>query len=173
MTGASFHRTQYIQNGYTVFAGAMTDSFINGVLSILSEAHVGELVAGDESSHSWRELPLTEEDIPDHKSLWTYTEEVLGAFPVKTSHWLNVYNAGEFIAGHVDAGGQAQLMVPLEMPLVGSGGEIWIGNKRQLIPLSVGDVLLFAAHKVPHGTTKVTEGRRVSLNIRLWLSDQC
>ncbi|MDA8586771.1 2OG-Fe(II) oxygenase [Rhodobacteraceae bacterium] len=171
MTGMPFHQAQYVKNGYTVFASAVSNEFISNVLSRFELADAGELVAGDESSHSWREFALSEEDIPAHAALLTYADAVLGAPPVRASHWLNVYNIDEFIAGHVDAGGEAQLMVPLEMPPAGSGGDIWIGSQRQLIPLSVGDALLFAAHRQSHGTTAVNEGRRISLNIRLWLSD--
>ncbi len=172
MTDPNFYRRQYQCFGYTVFTNLIADGLVKAMIERLQSAKTADLVAGDESAHSWRELPLEVTDFPDPMPWQTQVLEVLGDAPTKAVHWLNIYRENEYIGAHVDAGGEAQLMIPIEMPPAGSGGEIWIGSRGHIVPLSVGDVLLFAAHRKRHGTTKVAQGTRVSLNVRMWLADQ-
>lgn len=43
--------------------------------------------------------------------------------------------------------GDAQLMIPIEMPLQEEEGDLWVKNRKRILPVTVGDVLLFAAHR--------------------------
>lgn len=172
MNDRAFHQIQYERFGYTVFANAVSDGLVREMATRFRVARNSDLIAGDESNHSWRELSLAAEDVPDEPILGQQVASVLHTEPIRAVHWLNVYEVNEYIGAHVDTGGDAQLMIPIEMPPAGAGGEIWIGARDRLVPLSVGDALLFAAHRIRHGTTTILQGRRISLNVRMWLSDQ-
>jgi len=169
MSEESFHKVQYQQLGYTIFTNAVSKHLIGAMRSKVFAARDCELIGGDESTHSWREFPLAASDLPSEPVLKEYLASVLPLASIRIVHWLNIYRVDEYIEAHVDAGGEAQLMIPIEIPPSGGGGEIWIGANERLLPLGVGDALLFAAHRVQHGTTKVLDGQRVSLNARMWM----
>lgn len=169
MSKDSFHKAQYQRLGYTVFTNAASEPFVGAMRNKVLAARDCELIGGDESTHSWHELPLAASDLPSEPALKEYLESVLPLTPVRTVNWLNIYRVNEYIETHVDAGGEAQLMIPIENPPSSGGGEIWIGARERLLPLGVGDALLFAANRIQHGTTKVLDGQRVSLNIRMWM----
>ncbi len=170
MNRGEFHRRQYELQGFTVFVGVISKRLIDHMNSIVQSASENDLVDGEESCHSWHEIPLGTSDALSASTLGSYLATVLPTAPVRNVQWLNVYGVDEYIGHHVDAGGEAQLMIPIEMPPAGSGGEIWIGAREMLLPIGVGDALLFAAHRLRHGTTAVGTRRRVSLNVRMWLS---
>lgn len=170
MNRGEFHRRQYERQGYTVFVGAVSERLIDRMNAIVQDTSDSDLVDGEESCHSWREIPLRTSDALSDSTLGSYLANVLPTAPARNVQWLNVYGIDEYIGVHMDAGGEVQLMIPIEMPPAGSGGEIWIGATEMLLPIGVGDALLFAAHRLRHGTTPVVTRRRVSLNVRMWLS---
>lgn len=168
----AFHRKQYELQGFTILVNSLRPDFLTRMTAIVTRTREDEFVEGDESSHSWKEIAI---DPP--LSLLDITAEVdlaalLGREPDCMTHWLNVYESGEYIGAHVDAGGDAQLMIPVEMPPPGEGGDLWVENKGRILPIAVGDMLLFAAHRLRHGTTIVTFGRRISFNGRIWLRQE-
>jgi hypothetical protein len=170
MTDKTFHKTQFQQLGYTVFTNAVSPALVNAMRSKVQAAQSDDLVKGDESTHSWREIAINASELPNQLILDQNVESTISSSPHRSVHWLNIYNVDEYIGGHVDAGGEVQLMLPIELPDAGLGGEIWVGSPRKILPVSIGDALLFAAHQIPHGTTKILAGRRISLNVRMWLS---
>ncbi len=165
----AFHYTQYELQGFTIFLNAARPTFLSQMAAIVARAREEDLIEGDESAHSWKEIaidpPLSLPDMIAGLNL----SALLGGEPGRMSHWLNVYEPGEFIGSHVDAGGDVQIMIPIEMPPPGEGGGLWVETKERILPVAVGDVLLFAAHRLRHGTTAVQSGRRVSFNGRIWL----
>lgn len=166
----SFHRAQYEQQGFTIFLNAARPDFLGQMAAIVALAHEEDLIEGDRSAHSWKEItidpPLALPNILSELDLPT----LLGGEPRRMAQWLNVYESGEFIGTHVDAGGEVQLMIPIEMPPPGEGGDLWVKTKERILPVAVGDVLLFAAHRLRHGTTAVQAGHRISFNGRVWLT---
>lgn len=166
----NFHRAQYKQQGFTIFLNAARPAFLERMSNIVAQTHERNLIEGDESSHSWKEIAID----PPLALLEIFADfnlaGVIDGEPLRMTQWLNIYRQGEFIGTHVDAGGEAQLMIPIEMPPSGEGGDLWVENKRRILPVTPGDVLLFAAHRLRHGTTTVKSGRRISFNGRMWLS---
>jgi hypothetical protein len=165
----TFHRTQYALQGFTIFLNAARPAFLRQMAAIVALAREEDLIKGDESPHAWKEVaidpPLA---LPDMIAELSFAD-LLGSEPDRMAHWLNVYEPGEFIDAHADAGGDVQLMIPVEMPPPGEGGALWLGTMQRILPVAVGDVLLFAAHRLLHGTTAVQAGRRISFNGRIWL----
>lgn len=165
----AFHRKQYELQGFTILLNAVRPTFVSQMVSVIASTRDKDLIEGDESAHSWKEIvidpPISLYDMIAGPSLAT----LLGNEPTRMSHWLNIYEPGEFIGAHVDAGGDAQLMIPVEMPPSGEGGDLWIECRDHVLPVAVGDVLVFAAHRLRHGTTTIRSGRRISFNGRLWL----
>jgi hypothetical protein len=125
---------------------------------------------GDGSEHSWDEYYLTgaeldrlRGDLPLLPRLADLATHMVG--------WINRFGEGSWIGSHRDAGGDVQCIIPLELPAPHNGGTIWIGCPDLAIPMDVGDLLLFNASSLPHGTsTIVTEGgRRITINLRFWI----
>lgn len=171
MTSAAaiaFHQKQYELQGFTILLNAVRPTFVSQMVALVTSTRDENLIEGDESAHSWKEIvidqPISLYDMIAGPSLAT----LLGNEPARMSHWLHVYEPGEFIVAHVDAGGDAQLMIPVEMPPSGEGGDLWVDSRNRVLPMAVGDVLLFAAHRLRHGTTAVKSGHRISFNARLW-----
>jgi hypothetical protein len=168
-TALEFHRTQLRQQGFTIFLNAARAEFLAEMAANVSRTREEDLVEGDESTHSWKEVPI---DPPHELSDFVAGLDpslVVERRPAKMTQWINVYDLGEFIGAHVDAGGDVQMMIPIELPLPGEGGDLWVRSKQCVLPVGAGDVLLFAAHRLRHGTTPVRSGRRISLNARIWL----
>jgi hypothetical protein len=97
-------------------------------------------------------------------------EGILARKISRSFQWVNVMKAGQFIARHRDAAGDAQIVVPLYVPPRAAGGQLWLNRKENLVPAGKGDLVLFKARRIFHGTTKVKglANSRVTLNIRLW-----
>lgn len=164
----AFHRKQYELQGFTILLNAVRPAFLSQMAAIVASARDEDLIEGDESAHSWKEIVIDPPiSLPD-MIVGSGLAKLLGNEPARMAHWLNVYEPGEFIGAHVDAGGDAQLMIPIEMPPPGEGGDLWIECRERILPVAVGDVLLFAAHRLRHGTMAVRSGRRISFNGRLW-----
>ena len=166
-----FHRMQYNQQGFTLLPGRVRCHFIKFMAQMIVAATSSTLMDGDESDHSWKEINiqpvislaelLVDVDLP----------KIIGFEPVSMVQWLNVYEEGGFIDTHVDAGGDSQILIPLELPEPSQGGLLWIGEKDETLPIGIGDILIFEAHRLRHGTTPLLTGRRVSFNGRLWLTE--
>ena len=165
----TFHRTQYERQGFTIFLNAARPAFLRQMTAIVALAREENIIAGDDSAHSWKEIaidpPLALPDIVAGLSF----SVLVGGEPCRIAHWLNVYEPGEFIGAHADAGGDAQFMIPIEMPPPREGGDLWVETKERTLPVALGDVFVFAAHRLTHGTTAVQAGRRITFNGRIWL----
>ena len=164
-----FYRTQLARQGFTILLNGARPEFVADALQTTSNTCWEKLTLGDTSTHSWREIALME-PIPNEYLLREVDiAKIIGAKPANLSQWINIYGPGEYIAGHRDAGGDIQLVIPLELPPPDGGGELWIGGEDRRLPIGVGDVLVFAASKLLHGTNPIREGRRISFNSRMWL----
>ena len=126
--------------------------------------------AGDGSEHSWDEYHLSgaeldrlRHNLPLVAHLVDLATDMVG--------WINRFGEGSWIASHRDAGGDVQCILPLELPAPDHGGAIWIGSPDLTIPMKVGDLLLFNAASLPHGTSPVVgDGRRrITINLRFWI----
>ena len=165
----NFHRRQYEQQGFTILLNAARLDLIRKIISTVALAHASDLIEGDESSHSWKEIEVKPPVALTEMITGVFIPDLIGGEPFRMAHWVNVYELGEYIGTHVDATGDAQIMIPIELPPDGDGGNLWVVTKQCILPVSVGDVLLFTAHRLRHGTTAVRSGRRVSFNARIWL----
>jgi hypothetical protein len=146
-------------------------SFIEACRNFVENSDGNEWGQGDNSAHSWKEwageMPF---DIPKSLSL-NLIGRILGKPIIRYVQWFNVYTRGQFIPSHRDISGDAQLNVCIEVPSVSHGGQLWLNSSECIVPMGVGDVLLFGASAIPHGTTPVDGDdttRRVVLNVRLW-----
>ncbi|MCB1469854.1 MAG: 2OG-Fe(II) oxygenase [Rhizobiaceae bacterium] len=167
----SFHRKQYEQQGFTILLNAARPVLLRQMARIIERACEEDFIEGDESEHSWKEIAIDPPLALSEMIAGFDVKHLLGGQLGRSAHWLNIYEPGEFIGAHVDAGGDMQIMIPIEMPPPFEGGELWVNDKECILPVALGDVLLFAAHRVRHGTTAVRSGRRVSFNGRMWLRD--
>lgn len=125
---------------------------------------------GDGSNHSWDEYHLTDDELnwfirelPPVSAIAALSNNVVG--------WINRFGYGAWIAPHRDAGGDVQCIVPLELTAPDQGGVLWIGSREHSIPMQLGDLLLFNASKLPHGTTQIVarSARRITINLRFWM----
>ena len=164
-----FYRAQLTQQGFTIILNGARPEFVINALEFASNTCRKELTPGDTSSHSWTEFSLTAPTSNEDLLSEIDIAKIIGTEPTCISQWINIYEPGEYIAGHRDAGGDIQMMIPLELPTSNGGGELWIGDEGRLLPIGVGDVLVFAASKILHGTRPIRKGRRVSFNSRMWL----
>jgi hypothetical protein len=66
------------------------------------------------------------------------------------------------------------VLVPLSVPDGDGGGQFWLGKRENVVPVGVGDCLLFRANKLTHGTTPVAKPRqaRLTFNVRMWLREE-
>jgi len=78
--------------------------------------------------------------------------------------WAQVYELGQMISLHRDAGGDIQLLVCLESPDQQSGGAFCMRTEESdiQIQLQAGDALLFKATDILHGTTRLVVGQEDS-----------
>ena len=98
-------------------------------------------------------------------------EEIVSRPIARYSQWINVFDVGQYVGSHCDAAGDAHLIVPISVPDISHGGQLWLRNKRNIVPVAVGDILIFCANAIPHGTTIVSRTapvQRVSFNMRVW-----
>jgi hypothetical protein len=95
-------------------------------------------------------------------------EGIAGFRSVRQHQWINLFEAGQFVEAHKDAGGELHLLIPIEVPIRLEGGQFWLQQNKDIVPVGVGDALLFNANVIRHGTTSVKSGRRITFNARLW-----
>jgi hypothetical protein len=164
------HKNEFLERRFTIIPAPENDALVNAALDLIRSAENGEWVPGDESSHSWREssgpLPLTITALLPFDS----AAAVAGRSIARHVEWFNVYGEGEFIAGHRDADGDFQMLIGIDVPPPLSGGQLWLGHRDAMIPMRTGDLLLFEAAKLVHGTTPIVGAgvQRVTLNVRMW-----
>lgn len=163
-----FHQIEFNLHGFTLLRNCIRHDFREYIVRRVAEASSYELTEGDVSTHSWKEVNIQPNIELSDFLVGVKLSHIIGFEPVSMVQWTNVYNEGKFIDAHVDAGGDAQLLIPLVVPKFSKGGLIWIGETHKTLPMRVGDILIFAAHRLLHGTTPVLNGQRISFNVRLW-----
>ena len=157
MTPAEVFTTRllYQRQQYVVMPGYITDQFVADYRKWFEDSILSLSILGDESDHSWSEIPE-----PTLSSIkYIVDTEVLEAIlerPIQSwAQWINVYSSAQFIAGHRDAGGDAHLLICIEVPNFSDGGQLWLSSEDNVIPVGSGDAVLFDARGVFHGTTAV------------------
>jgi hypothetical protein len=165
------HKNEFSRQQFTVIAAPENDALVNSALDMIKSGDMGEWVPGDDSSHSWREssgpLPFAISALLPFE----LATAIVGRPIARHVEWFNVYGEGEFIAGHRDADGDFQMLIGIAVPPISNGGQLWLGHRDAIIPMRRGDLLLFEAAKLVHGTTPIVKGagiQRVTLNVRMW-----
>jgi hypothetical protein len=128
-------------------------------------------IRGDASDHSWGELPSSDRMSLSKLGILLLLEKILGFQVKEFVQWFNVYSAGQFIGSHYDAGGDAHLLICIEATASSEGGQFWLFEQSNIIPVKAGDAILFDARRVLHGTTNIEASsrvRRISFNTRIW-----
>lgn len=142
-------------------------ALINAWISALSEE---DWRSGDQSEHSWIEHHLETEEISrlmgDVPLL-----AALGDRATSVAAWVNKFQHGEWIEPHRDAAGDLHCVVPIVVPAMSEGGQLWVDSPFQVVPAVAGDAVVFNAAAHVHGTSTVsaTSAQRVTLNMRYWL----
>lgn len=153
-----------------VLPGQTSAGTVDELLTRIARMPSSAWHAGERSEHSWDEYRLTmgeldrlRGDLPLIAHIADLATDMAG--------WINRFGKGSWIASHRDAGGDLQCILPLELPAPHHGGAIWIGSPEITVPMEVGDMLLFNAASLPHGTTPViADGkRRITMNLRFWM----
>jgi len=169
---ANVQRTLLSRQGFCVLPGYVSSPAIAHFLATLQTTSTTHWQAGDDSPHAWRELRLRQlDDLSDLVEMADLTE-ILDSKIRTSAAWVNVYSEAQFIPAHHDAAGDAQLLLVLQTPTFEQGGQFWVGNEANLMPIGPGDGLLFRANRMLHGTTRIKSGCgaiRTTLNVRLWL----
>ena len=159
------------QNGFLTLPGYLAPASLVAVQESLKDLDRGMFVGGDDSEHAWKEYHNTNisylHEIVDVDRL----EDMIQCRISKSYLWINWYEPGSYISGHRDAGGMLQLLIPIIIPSCGDGGELWIGECGNVVPIHEGDGFLFLASELIHGTTEVSrlsKRPRITINARLW-----
>jgi len=167
------HRKNYLINRWTLLRGCIAPDVIGICKKFVRNSPLGVWVAGDSTPTSWRESlngpPFKVCDALPMELI----SDVTGIPIARTAQWINVFSASEFIPEHKDAAGDAQILIVIEVPPISHGGQLWLHAPDTIVPAAEGDMLLFQASTISHGTTPIlptSPHRRISLNIRLWLS---
>jgi hypothetical protein len=126
--------------------------------------------SGDESAHSWTEHHLASQEISRLMSEVPLLA-ALGDRATTMVGWVNKFRQGEWIAPHRDAAGDVHCIVPIVVPAMSQGGQLWIASPFQFVPAVAGDAVVFSAAAHTHGTSAVSaaSAQRVTLNMRYWL----
>lgn len=164
-------RLLYQQQHFCLLPG-IAKGIISKCLRLIESVRPGDWERGDDSVYSWRELSG-----PTLIDLGAFIDTdvlsgILGAKTRASSQWINVYKSGQYISAHRDAGGDAHLLACISVPHLQDGGQFWLGQESEIIPLGAGDALLFEAARFMHGTTPIRPGSaavRITLSTRLWL----
>ncbi len=152
-----------------VVKGAIPKNFRAAVLDRLSTLPTSSWQVGDETDHSWSEYHIDQRQLRK----WCANVDFLSAAMQRASTavgWINRFCHGEWIGPHKDAGGDLQLVCTLCVCSRVEEGAIWIRKPDRLIPMAAGDILIFRAADLVHGTTDIASRHeeRVTLNLRLW-----
>ena len=116
-------------------------------------------------------------DIEPHSLVWNSlmatpaTELVPAALkrPIgQVECWSNLYAAGERIGWHKDRDGGVQLVLCLERALEGGILVVRISGRQIACDLLPGDAVLFYATELPHATTRIIRGRRITAVMRFY-----
>lgn len=149
---------------------AILDSARLDILRRISNLPTSAWQAGDETDHSWSEHQIGNDELTE----WCAESDfVFSAMKraVNAVGWINRFRQHQWIGAHKDAGGDLQLVCALAVASRHEEGAIWIGNHERLIPMNAGDILVFRADSIVHGTTNISQqlDERITLNLRLWL----
>lgn len=142
---------------------------LGALRKLLADLPADRWAPGDRTTHSWQECLLQ----PEEESAVNSISPAISRFTAlasRTAAWVNSFGAGEWIGKHRDVDGDAQLIIPLNVPSFEQGGYLWVNARKTVILVQAGDLLVFNASVLPHGTTSILapDARRVTLNIRLW-----
>ena len=153
-----------------IVSRSLTKESISALASQIAALPADAWQVGDSSSHSWDEHHLSAEEISELCQMHPLLE-ALASSATSTVGWINRFRFGAWIAPHRDAGGDLQCIIPVELPAASQGGQLWIGSPKREVPAAAGDLLLFSAASLTHGTSTIaTKGeRRVTINLRFWL----
>ena len=169
---AAFEAELFSHAGFVILPGVVHPTFVAECKSLIEVIKERDWTYGNQTRHKWREygrprlLPLSR----------ALDSALLGAACpgriVRQFQWVNLFEQGQFVERHKDAGGDAHLLIPIEVPSRADGGQFWLEHKRSVLPVGVGDALLVRADAILHGTTAITSvgGRRITFNTRLWFS---
>ena len=152
-----------------VLRDAVSSLHLRALRRLLIELPDNRWAPGDSSAHTWQECLLRSTEI---RSVTSISPAILRFTELasRTAAWINSFGPRQWIGRHRDADGDAQLIIPLSVPSFDQGGQLWVGTKKVIVPVQVGDLLIFNASSIAHGTTPTREldAQRVTLNIRLW-----
>jgi hypothetical protein len=155
---------------FLIVPGYRDVAFISACLDYIGRMPPAKFIDGDSTAHSWRELAAPTWVWPTSAELAAFST-LLDRRILRCRSWFNLFAGGEFIARHKDAGGDAQLLVGITIPVRAVGGQLWIEKSSNMVPVGPGDAVLFRADQLWHGTTRLSReytGLRVTLNIRFW-----
>lgn len=92
-------RLLYQRQQYVVMPGYITDQFVADYRKWLEDSILSLSILGDESDHSWSEIPeptlSSMKDIVDTEVLEAILERPIQSW----AQWINVYSSAQFIAG--------------------------------------------------------------------------
>ena len=163
------HGEAFQRDRYTVLSHAKYWPLVTSCREYLQSCR--DWVKGDASVTSWRE---SGEELPEAIISRIPLSEVTLITGLQTGRhaaWFNVYEEGQFIPAHKDVSGDVQLLICIDAPPEDTGGHLWLKKQSNVLALAPGDILIFEAAKLVHGTTPVgsnTGHSRVTLNVRIW-----
>jgi hypothetical protein len=169
MSDIELARALFARHRAVLMIDLVSQRFIEKCLVLIRSSDLATWTAGDDTQHSWRELTRRSlfrlEEVTSVKAI----ASILGWRVRRSFQWINYYGPGQYIPSHRDAAGDAHLLIGISVPPLEFGGQLWLERKSRLVPLGVGDALLFEASRIRHGTTAVLARAnvpRVTFNIR-------
>lgn len=171
MDSAELTLLQAARHRPVVLRDAIASKELRALWKMLAGLPSDRWAPGDGTTHSWQECFLQPGELC---AIDLISPEIarFTALASRTAAWINAFGTGEWIGRHRDADGDVQVIVPLNVPAFDQGGHLWVNTRATVVPVKAGDLLLFNASVLPHGTTRIEAhgARRVTLNIRLWHS---
>lgn len=166
----SFVASALGKQGYVVMPGFLPDPDRRILEDFVQSVRADDWQAGDTSPHTWSEYHLRNHEL-DHAL--NCCPSIEASLPRRLSGrvgWCNRFRRGQWIESHIDAAGDLQLLVCIQVPEVSDGGQFWLGEPEHVLPIGTGDALFFEASKVSHGTTmpRTDTAERKTLNVRMW-----
>jgi hypothetical protein len=133
----------YQQQRFSLIPGIARDA-ISKCLRFIESVKAEDWRNGDDSVHSWSELSgpcIIDLDVLADADVLS---GIIGAKVRASFQWINVYRSGQYIPGHRDAGGDAHLLSCIRVPSVQEGGQLWLGEESEVIPLGAGDGVYYS-----------------------------
>lgn len=146
-------------------------STISAIAACIASLPAQSWQNGDESPHRWAEHHISSDALTAAYHVHPLLEE-LAHRAKRVVGWINRFGRGAWIESHRDVAGDLHCIIPIQVPPCGGGGQLWIGTCGREMPAAPGDLLLFNATALPHGTTEIVafDTQRVTLNLRFWLA---